>query len=83
MIFADTDSTGRRTYTLPQGLADVAVVLFPDHDQCGAVFRLAKALSWHDVHTLENIVLNNSKAAAVAFARERIEKSALAGRRSH
>lgn len=83
MIYVDTDATGVRTYRLPRALADVAVELFPTMDQCGAVFRLARALSWHDVHTVERIALNGSHADAVAFARERIEKSALAARRSH
>lgn len=84
MITADTnDRTGRRTYQLPQALADVAKDLFPDLDQCGAVFRLARCLSWHDAHTCEKIALNNSHAEAVSFARERLEKSALATRRNH
>lgn len=77
MISAFTDQSGRRTYRLPQAVADVALELFPDIDQCGAVFRLAKKLSWCDVHTLENIALNFSHIEAVDFARTRMEKSAL------
>ncbi|MDZ4254840.1 MAG: hypothetical protein U1A72_19895 [Sulfuritalea sp.] len=84
MISADTnDRTGRRTHWLPQALGDVAKDLFPNLDQCGAVFRLARCLSWHDAHTLENIAVNNSHTEAVSFARERLQKSALATRREH
>lgn len=72
MIIAATDNTGVRSYQLPRALADVAVTLFPDLDQCGAVFRLARSLTWHDVHTVENIALNRSHGDAVQFARERI-----------
>lgn len=78
MIYADTNSTGVRTYRLPRALADVAMALFPDMDQCAAVFRLARLLSWHDVHTVERIALNSTQADAVEFARARIKKSALA-----
>lgn len=80
MIAADTDNNGVRTYRLPQALADVAVALFPSIDQCRAVFRLARSLTWHDVHTVERIALNNSHDEAVQFARESIKKSALAPR---
>lgn len=72
MILVDTDHAGRRTYTLPKALADVAVTLFPGADQCHAVFNLAKALSWADVHTTERIALNGSHEEAVEFARARI-----------
>ena len=83
MIYADTDAAGVRTYRLPRALADVAAEIFPGMDQTGAVFRLARALSWHDVHTVERIALNGSHADAVAFARDRIEKSAPGTRRTH
>ena len=83
MIYADTNATGVRTYKLPRALADVAVELFPAMDQRDAVFRLARVLSWHDVHTVECIALNRSHADAVEFARARIEKSALTTRQSH
>jgi len=83
MIYADTNDAGVRTYRLPQALADVAMALFPDMGQCDAVFRLAKSLSWHDVHTVERIALNKTQADAVEFARTRIEKSVLATRRIH
>jgi hypothetical protein len=83
MIYVDTDGAGVRTYRLPQALADVAVELFPDMEQCAAVFRLAKSLSWHDAHTVERIALNSTQADAVKFAQARIEKSALATRRAH
>ena len=72
MIYVDTDAAGVRTYKLPRALADVAVELFPAMDQCGAVFRLARALSWADVHTVERIALNGSHAEAVSFARDRL-----------
>lgn len=75
MIAADTDNAGRRTYRLPQALADVAMALFPSLDQCCAVFRLARSLTWHDAHTVENIALNCSHDDAVRFARERIDKA--------
>lgn len=80
MIAADTDKNGFRRYRLPQALADVAVALFPYLDQCRAVFHFARSLTWHDAHTVENIALNCSHDDAVRFARERIEKSALAPR---
>lgn len=83
MIYADTDGAGVRTYRLPQALADVAMELFPGMEQCAAVFRLAKSLSWHDVHTVERIALNGTQADAVEFARSRIEKLVLATRRIH
>ncbi len=72
MIVASTDATGRRTFTLPQALADVAVELFAGLDQTGAVFRLAKSLSWADCHTVERIAANNSHAEAVKYARARL-----------
>lgn len=73
MIAARTDTTsGWRTYTLPRAVADVAKELFPGDDQTGAVFRLARCLSLHDCHTLENIAINGSHAEALAFARERM-----------
>lgn len=74
MITVETDHTGRRTYRLPRALADVAVALFPGADQCHSIFKLAKALSWHDTHTVERIALNGSHDDAVAFARQRLEK---------
>lgn len=81
MISAYTDQTGRRTYLIPQAIADVALEIFPDMDKCSAVFRLARAISWSDAHTLENIAINCSHSDAVDFARNRIERSVLATRR--
>jgi len=74
MISAATDANGRRTYSVPQALAAVAMELFPDHDQTSAIFRLAKALTWADCHTTERIALEGSHAEAVSFARERLLK---------
>ena len=77
MIVARTDhSTGRRHYEVPQALADVAMALFPDDDQTGAVFHLARRLSWHDVHTLENIAIHDGHDKAVNFARECLQPAA-------
>ncbi len=83
MIIADTDDKGTRTYRLPRALADVAVSLFPGVDQCDAVFKLARALSWHDVHTVERIALNGTHAEAVEFARSRIWHKAPAAQTTH
>ena len=83
MIYADTDISGTRTYRLPQALADVAVALFPSMSQADAVFRMARSMTWHDIHTAERIALNGTKAEAIEFARARIEKSAPGIRRTH
>mgnify|MGYP000694616486 CR=1 FL=1 len=83
MIYTETDRAGVRTYRMPRALADVAMEIFPGMDQTGAIFRLARALSMHDAHTVERIALNCSHADAVAFARQKIEKSALVARRPH
>jgi len=71
-MIAVSTTDGRRTYTVPKALADVAMELFPDEDMTGAVFLLARCLSWHNTHTLENIAINRGHDEAVSFARERL-----------
>lgn len=72
MISATTDSTGYRTYRVPQALADVAMELFEDHDQISAVFRLAKRMTWADCCTTEQLAVDAGHAEAVTFARQRM-----------
>lgn len=74
MISVYTDQTGRRTYRIPQAIADVALEIFPGMDKGGAVLRLARAISLDDAHTLENIAINCSHSDAVNYARNRVEK---------
>lgn len=72
MISAVTDADGRRTYTVPSAVADVAKEVFAEADKTAAVFRLAKSLTWADCHTIEQIALKGSHAEAVSFARARL-----------
>jgi hypothetical protein len=80
MISVDTDAAGVRTYQMPKAVADVAIELFPYHDQLGAVFNLAKAVSLADLHTTENIALTLGHTKAVEFASERMGKQVRAVR---
>lgn len=79
MIQISTSADGRRHILLPRALADVARELFDDDDLETAVFRLARSLTGHDLHSVENIALHSGHAEAVKFAKQRqVGKSALA-----
>jgi hypothetical protein len=74
MLTASTDADGTRTYAAPRAFIDVALELFPGGTEVDAVFKLARAFSWHDAHSIERIAVHVSHAEAISFARERLQR---------
>jgi hypothetical protein len=67
MIVIRTDESGRRTYSVPHQLAEVAQEIFPG-SRVDAIFLLARRLVANDLATCERIA-ERDKDEAVSFAR--------------
>lgn len=64
MIAIRTDHIGRRTYTFPPALLEVAQKLFPGKDEAGAVFALARQLTADRFATVAHIAAQNVEIAS-------------------
>jgi hypothetical protein len=63
----------RRNYVFPRVLLDVARELFPSRvDADDAIYCLFRSLVSDDLHTVENVAINQGHTKAVKFARERM-----------
>jgi hypothetical protein len=72
MIAIRTDHLGRRTITFPPALLEVAKRLFPDEDEEGAVFSLARRLTADRFATVAHIAAQDVESA-IARAAEWLE----------
>ncbi len=73
MIRIATDLDGTRTYSIPPQLLEVALQLFPNEDEAGAVFALARRLTADRFATVSHIAVQDV-AKAVMRAAEWIDQ---------